>query len=163
MDAPTAVQLRKLVGVANYQFGKDAGTVLFSKGIRIRCSKRTGRIRHIYIGGKLIATLRPKDGCLALAPDGALLILSKIKPPPNLVVVQDDVADFVRAGGDVFAKHVVRADLGLRAAEEVIVTNEQGVLLGVGKAVLSGKDMSFFKRGVAVRVRKGTNESTELD
>jgi len=163
LDAPTPVQLRKLVGIANYQFGKDAGTVLFSKGTRITCSKRTGRIRHIYLGGKLIATLRPKDGCLALAPDGALLILSKIKPPPNLVIVQNDVADFVRAGGDVFAKHVARADMGLRPAEEVIVTNEQGVLLGVGKAVLSGKDMSFFKRGVAVRVRKGTNETTKLD
>jgi predicted RNA-binding protein (TIGR00451 family) len=162
LDAPTAVQLRKLVGIANYQFGKDAGRVLFSKGTRITCSRRTGRIRHIYIRGKLIATLRPKDGCLALAPDGALLILSKIKQPPNLVVVQDDVADFVRAGGDVFAKHVARADMGLRPAEEVIVTDEQGVLLGVGKAVLSGKDMSFFKRGVAVRVRKGTNEPNEL-
>jgi len=162
LDAPTAVQLRKLVGIANYQFGKDVGTVLFSKETRITCSRRTGRIRHIYARGKLIATLRPKDGCLALAPDGALLILSKITQPPNLVVVQDDVADFVRAGGDVFAKHVARADIGLRPAEEVIVTDEQGVLLGVGKAVLSGKDMSFFKRGVAVRVRKGTNEPTEL-
>jgi predicted RNA-binding protein (TIGR00451 family) len=163
MDAPTVVQLRKLVGIANYQFGKNAGSVLFSKGTRITCSRRTGRIRHIYRGGKLIATLRPKDGYLALAPAGAVLILSKIKQPPNLVVVQNDVADFIRAGGDVFAKHVARADMGLRPAEEVIVTNEQGVLLGVGKAVLSGKDMSFFKRGVAVRVRKGASEQTVID
>lgn len=163
MEAPTAVQLRKLVGIANYQFGKDAGTVLFSKGTRITCSRRTGRIRHIYSGRRLIATLRPKDGYLALAPEGALLILSKIKQPPNLVVVQNDVADFIKAGGDVFAKHVARADMGLRPAEEVIVTNEQGVLLGVGKAVLSGKDMSFFKRGVAVRVRKGISEPIKRD
>ena len=163
MDAPTPVQLRKLVGVANYQFGKDAGTVLFGKATRITCSRRTGRIRHIYAHGKLIATLRPKDGCFALAPEGALLILSKMKEPPNLVVVLDDVADFVRAGGDVFAKHVARADAGLRPAEEVIVTNEQGMLLGVGKAVLSGKDMAFFKRGVAVRVRKGTSETARLN
>jgi predicted RNA-binding protein (TIGR00451 family) len=163
LEAPTAVQLRKLVGIANYQFGKDAGTVLFSKGTRITCSRRTGRIRHIYSGRRLIATLRPKDGYLALAPEGALLILSKIKQPPNLVVVQNDVADFIKAGGDVFAKHVARADMGLRPAEEVIVTNEQGVLLGVGKAVLSGKDMSFFKRGVAVRVRKGISEPIKRD
>jgi len=162
MDAPTVVQFRKLVGIANYQFGKDAGTVLFNKGTRITCSRRTGRIRHIYRGGKLIATLRPKDGYLALAPAGASLILSKIKQPPNLVVVQNDVADFIKAGGDVFAKHVAHADMGLRPAEEVIVTNEQGVLLGVGKAVLSGKDMGFFKRGVAVRIRKGTSEKAVL-
>jgi len=151
------------VGVANYQFGKGAGTALFARGIRIACSKRTGRIRHIYRNGKLIATLRPKDGYLALTIEGGLLILSRMKQPPNLVAVQDDVADFIKAGGDVFAKHVIRADENLRPAEEVIVTNQEGVLLGTGKAVLSGNDMKFFKRGVAVRVRRGTNEATEPD
>jgi 7-cyano-7-deazaguanine tRNA-ribosyltransferase len=143
--------------VANYQFGKDGGAALFDRGIRVACSKRTGRIRHIYRAGKLIATLRPKDGYLALTTEGAFLILSRMKHPPNLVVVQDDVADFIKAGGDVFAKHVVRADENLRPAEEVVVTNEKGVLLATGKAVLSGHDMGFFKRGVAVRVRRGTN------
>lgn len=77
---------------------------------------------------------------------------------PNLVVVQSDVADFVRKGGDVFAKHIVRADANLRTAEEVIVMDEEGALIGVGRAVLSGYDMSFFKRGVAVKVRRGIEE-----
>jgi len=149
------------VGIGNYQFGQNSGTVLFARGIRITCSRRTGRIRHVYREDKLIATLRPKDGYLALTTNGALLILSKIKEPQNLVVVQSDVADFVKAGGDVFAKHVVRAGENLRPGEEALVTNEQGELMGVGKAVLSGKDMSFFMRGVAVRVRKGTDESTQ--
>jgi 7-cyano-7-deazaguanine tRNA-ribosyltransferase len=155
------LQLRKLVGVANYQFGKDAGVALFDKGIRVACSKRTGRIRHIYRNGKLIATLRPKDGCLALTTEGAFLILSRMKQPPNVVVVLDDVADFIKAGGDVFAKHVVRADESIRPAEEAVVTNQEGILLAAGKAVLSGHDMAFFKRGVAVRVRKGTNKLPE--
>jgi 7-cyano-7-deazaguanine tRNA-ribosyltransferase len=149
------------VGVANYQFGKGAGAALFARGIRVACSKRTGRIRHIYRNGKLIATLRPKDGYLALTTEGALLILSGMKQPPNLVAVQDDVADFIKAGGDVFAKHVVRADENLRPAEEVIVTDQEGTLLGTGKAVLSGNDMKFFKRGVAVRVRRGAREAAE--
>jgi predicted RNA-binding protein (TIGR00451 family) len=119
-------------------------------------------MRHIYKNGKLIATLRPKDGYLALTTEGALLLISGMKQPPNLVVVQDDVADFIRSGGDVFAKHVVRADEVLRPAEEVLVTNEEGKLIGVGKAVLSGNDMMHFKRGVAVRIRRGTDESTEI-
>jgi predicted RNA-binding protein (TIGR00451 family) len=159
LKSPTRPQLRKLQGIANYQFGKDAGVALFARGIRIACSKRTGRIRHIFRHGKLIATLRPKDGYLALTTEGALLLLSRMKHPSNLVVVQDDVADFVKAGGDVFAKHVAHADESLRPAEEVVVTNQEGVLLGVGKAVLSGNDMRFFKRGVAVRIRKGAKES----
>jgi predicted RNA-binding protein (TIGR00451 family) len=77
------------------------------------------------------------------------------------VVVQDDVADFIKAGGDVFAKHVVRADESIRPAEEAIVTNQEGLLLAAGKAVLSGHDMGFFKRGVAVRVRRGTDKRSK--
>ncbi len=163
MQSPTHIQLLKIRGIANYQFGQDSADALFSKGMRIACSRRTGRIRHIYKGGKLIATLRPKDGYLALTTLGARLILAKTKKPPNLVVARDDVAEFIKAGGDVFAKHVMHADESLRPAEEVIVTDEQGRLLGVGKAVLSGRDMSFFKRGVAVRVRKGTETEDEPD
>jgi predicted RNA-binding protein (TIGR00451 family) len=163
LQSPTHIQLLKIKGIANYQFGEDSADVLFSKGIRIACSRRTGRIRHIYKGGKLIATLRPKDGYLALTTLAARLILTKTKKPRNLVVVQDDVAEFIRAGGDVFAKHVAHADESLRPAEEVIVTDERGRLLGVGKAVLSGRDMSFFKRGVAVRVRRGTEKADKPD
>ncbi len=159
--SPTASQLRKLMGIANYQFGNDAGIALFASGIQVALSRRTGRMRHIYKNGKLIATLRPKDGYIALTSEGALLILSGMKHPSNLVVVQDDVADFIKAGGDVFAKHVVRADESLRPAEEVVVTNVGGKLLGVGKAVLSGNDMRHFKRGVAVKVRSGTEQSAE--
>jgi predicted RNA-binding protein (TIGR00451 family) len=163
LKPPTPSQTQKLVGIANYQFGSDVGSVVFSRGVRIACSRRTGRIRHVYKRGKLVATLRPKDGLLALTTDGAFLILSRITNPPNLVTVQDDVGDFVQAGGDVFAKHVVQADEALRPADEVLVTNQQRVLLAVGKAVLSGREMKFFKRGVAVKVRKGISENSVPD
>jgi len=86
-------------------------------------------------------------------------VLSRLKKPPNIVVVQTDVSEFIKAGGDVFAKHIVRADGNLRPAEEVIVTDENGGLLAVGRAELSGNDMKFFKRGVAVKVRRGIDET----
>ena len=131
------------------------GSILFNRQVEVECSRRTGRIRHIYREGKLIATLRPKDGYLALTPNGATILLSTIKKSPNIVAVQTDVSDAVKDGGDVFAKHVVSADANLRPAEEAIVTDEQGVLLGVGRAVLSGHEMMHFKRGVAVKLRRG--------
>ena len=161
MDRPTLTQLRKLVGVANYQFGTGIGPALFNKQVFVECSRRTGRIRHIYRNGRLIATLRPRDGYLALTPDGASILLSGVRNPPNVVVLQTDVADVVRGGGDVFAKHVVQADSSLRPAEEVIVTDERRVLVGVGRAVLSGVDMMHFKRGVAVRLRRGVQEASD--
>jgi 7-cyano-7-deazaguanine tRNA-ribosyltransferase len=158
MEHPSKLQLRKLVGVGNYQFGNRVGSALFKKNVTIECSRRTGRIRHIYLRGNLIATLRPKDGFLALTLDGARIILSLIKKAPNLVVVDASVSEAIRSGGDVFAKHVVRADPNLRPGEEVIVIDSKGDLLGVGAAVLAGREMASFKRGVAVNLRKGSDE-----
>lgn len=158
MEHPSKAQLRKLIGVGNYQFGKRAGFALFGRNVYIKCSRRTGRIRHVYLRHILIATLRPKDGFLALTPQGASIILQQIEDAPNRVTVDDSVADAIKVGGDVFAKHVVRADPELRPGEEVIVTDTHGTLLGVGSAVLSGHEMTLFKRGVAVNVRKGVDE-----
>ena len=161
MYHPSLAEFRKLVGIANYQFGAGVGHALFNNQVRIERSRRTGRIRHIYRDGHLIATLRPTDGYLALTPNGARILLSKIKTLRNLVVVQTDVSDVVRSGGDVFAKHVERSDSSIRPAEEVIVTDEQKALVGVGSAVLNGHEMMYFRRGVAVKLRRGVDESSE--
>jgi 7-cyano-7-deazaguanine tRNA-ribosyltransferase len=156
---PSNLQLRKLVGVGNYQFGQRIGSFLFNKRVHIECSRKTGRVRHIYDHDRLIATLRPKDGYLALTTHAANTILSKVEHPPNLVVVQTEVSDPIKAGGDVFAKHIVCADRDLKVGEEVIVTDEEGLLIGVGAATLSGREMCAFKRGVAVKLRKGLDET----
>ncbi len=161
MKRPSSSQLRKLVGIGNYQFGQGLGSILFSGKLLLECSRKTGRIRHIYSRNRLIATLRPKDGYLALTLHGASIILSRVNIPSSLVVVQTDVSDAIKAGGDVFSKHVARANHDLRPGEEVIVTDEDGSLLGVGSAVLSGRDMAAFRRGVAVKLRKGVSEHAE--
>jgi predicted RNA-binding protein (TIGR00451 family) len=135
------------------------GPILFDRKTRIVCSRKTGRVRHIYRGKKLIATLRPTDGYLALTLEGARILLEKMKVAPNTVTVQSDVAEFITKGGDVFAKHIVSAADTIRPSDEVIVLNESGDLLGVGSALLSGNDMKYFRRGVAVRVRRGIGEA----
>ena len=152
------MQRRKLVGIGNYQFGNRAGEALFDGNVEIECSRKTGRIRHVYIRSKLVATLRPRDGFIALTPAGAEIILNRVRNAPNVVTVDSDVGESIRVGGDVFAKHVVAADQWLRPGEEAIVTDEHGTLLGVGSAVLAGHEMTAFKRGVAVNVRKGVDE-----
>jgi len=158
MESPSKSQLRKLIAVGNYQFGKGVGSILFDRNVTIECSRKTGRIRHIFIRGKMAATLRPKDGFLALTLHGAAIILSNIRTAPNVVVVDASVADAIKEGGDVFAKHVLRSDSELRPGEEVIVTDPAGGLLGVGAAVLAGHEMTVFKRGVAVNLRRGSEE-----
>jgi conserved protein with predicted RNA binding PUA domain len=144
--------------VADYQFGKGAGRLLFPRNVKIEYSKRTGRIRYVYLNDVRLATMRPTDGLFSLSLVGAQRLVRHRDRAKCIVTVKNDVAEFVAAGGDVFAVHVVNADEEIRSKDEVIIVNETGSILAVGRAVLSSEEMTAFKRGVAVRVRRGTRE-----
>lgn len=152
--------LRRIRSVSDYQFGKGVGAKLFPENVEIAYSKRTGRIRYVYLDGKRLATLRPTDGLFSLSIAGAKRIVEKADSAKCLVTVRDDVAKFIAKGGDVFAVHVVRADDDIRPKDEVIGVNENGEVLAVGRAVLSGEEMKAFKKGVAVKVRRGCMEES---
>jgi len=153
--------LQKIRGIADYQLGRGVGRVLFPDAVKVVFSKRTGRIRHVYLGDELLATLRPKDGMFSLTIAGAKRIRDGVKPLRLWVIVQKDAAPFVAKGRSVFAKHVVDADDEIRPQEEVVVLDEDSEVLAVGKAILTGAEMKAFKRGVAVRVRKGVAEEVK--
>jgi len=150
-----SADLQKIRKIADYQFGKAVGEKLFPNNVRIVHSGRTGRIRYVFLGEKRLATLRPVDGLFSLSITGAEKIMKKVKPPRLWVKVTDEVMPFIAKGRSVFAKHVTDADEEIRLQEEVIVVNGKNEVLAVGKAILSGKEMKAFKRGVAVRTRKG--------
>jgi len=152
--------LNRIRSVADYQFGKGVGAKLFPKNVEIIYSKRTGRIRHVYLDGKRLATMRPTDGLFSLSVTGARRIIENARQARCLVVVRNEVAKFIAEGGDVFAVHVVRADDAIRPKDEVIVVDENENFLAVGKAVLSGEEMRAFKSGVAVKVRRGCLEES---
>ena len=71
------------------------------------------------------------------------------------MTVRNDVSEFVADGGDVFAAHVVKVYDTIHAKDEVIIVDEGGRVLAVGRALLSGSEMRAFKIGVAVKVRHG--------
>jgi len=152
--------LWKIRCIADYQFGKGVGIVLFPDNVDIVYSKRTGRVRHVYLDGKRLVTLRPRDGFFSLTVLGAKRIVENVKPLRYWVKVQDYVSSFVAEGRSVFAKHVVDADEEIHPMEEVIVINSEGEVLAVGKAILTGKEMTAFKKGVAVKVRRGATEES---
>lgn len=159
MDQPSFWELRRLRGVANYQFGGSVGKVLFPEGIRVTRSSRTGKVKLVYFRGQLLATLRSSDGLLSLNVHGARRLLRQLGDgTPLRVTVKDGFEDFVRAGRNLFAKHVLAADPAVRPASEVIIVDEKGRLVAVGRAVLSGEEMSSFRLGLAVRVRRGVDE-----
>lgn len=149
--------LLRIRKTADYQFGKNVGEVLFPDSVSISFSKRTGRIRHVFLNGELLATLRPTDGMFSLTIHGAMRLAS-IKPLRYYVKVRDDVSSFIARGRSAFAKHIVDSDDEIRPRDEVVVFDEKGRVLAIGRAVLSGKEMKLFKRGVAVQVRSGVME-----
>ncbi|MDH5439513.1 MAG: pseudouridine synthase [Candidatus Bathyarchaeota archaeon] len=153
-----AYLLRKVRCVADYQFGKGAGEKLFPSDIVFVLSRRTGRVRLIYLNDELLATVRPTDGLLTLTVEGAERLIAAECSKNLLVVVEDDVSPFIERGRSVFAKHVVFASEEIRPGEEVIVVNSKSKVLAVGRAKLSGREMKFFDRGVAVQVRRGRAE-----
>ncbi len=153
--------LRKIRSIADYQLGKGVGERLFPSDVEVVFSKRTKRIRYIYLGGKRLATLRPTNGMFSLTVTGAKRILDGAKHLRLWVKVSKDAAPFVAKGKSVFAKHVVDADEKIRPREEVIVLDERGEVLAVGRAVLTGAEMEAFKCGVAVRVRRGASEEVK--
>jgi predicted RNA-binding protein (TIGR00451 family) len=147
--------INKIRGIANYQFDCAVGQKLFPEKVEISLSKRTGRVRHILYDQVLLATLRPTDSLFSLTIEGAKRLRTLIKPPRFRVVILPDVEEYVRTNRDVFARHVLSADEKLLPGEEALVTNKNDELLAVGKAVLTGREMLSFKRGVAVKVRRG--------
>jgi len=146
--------------VADYQFGKGVGAKLFPENVEIAYSKRTGRIRYIYLNGKRLATLRPTDGLFSLSIKGAKRIAENAGSAKCFVTVQNNVSRFIAEGGDVFAVHVVKADYQIRPKDEVIIVDEGGRVLAVGRSVLSSEEIKSFKVGVAVKVRHGCKEDS---
>ncbi len=152
--------LNRIRSVADYQFGEGVGEKLFPENVDIVYSKKTGRIRYVYLNGKRLATLRPKDGLFSLSIEGARRIVDNAPSARCFVTVKNDVSNFVEEGSDVFAAHVLEADSDIRPKDEVIVLNEERKVLAVGKASLSGEEMKLFKGGVAVKVRRGCLEES---
>ena len=71
----------------------------------------------------------------------------------NSVTVRDDAAQFVRNGKSVFCKFVTRTGRHVLPGGEVVVLDESGLPIAVGRAKLPGAFMREFKAGVAVKVR----------
>jgi uncharacterized protein with predicted RNA binding PUA domain len=152
--------LIRVRSIADYQFGQGVGAQLFPDNVEFSYSSATKRIRYISLNGERLATLRPTDSLLSLSLAAARFIVEKLPSTLCFVMVRQDVAKYVAQGGDVFALHVIKADNEICAKDEVIVVDEEGKVLAVGRAILSSEEMKAFKIGVAVKVRHGSKDES---
>ena len=146
--------LKQVRTIADYQFGRGAGSTLFNEDVDFVFSS-TGRIRQILDKGERIATIRAKDGFLTISVKGAKRLHSFFEYPKLRVILMDDAVPFVKKGKNAFARHVSFVDPMIRAYDEVILVDKTDAFLATGKAVLCACEMISFNRGVAVDVRAG--------
>jgi uncharacterized protein with predicted RNA binding PUA domain len=147
----------------DYLFGRGVGKKIDRVQLDFEYSRRTGRLRYVIDHGtkRILFSFRA-NGSIAPTVDGARLMLGdgksiarKKKRPRFVVTVLDGITDLISQGKTVFCRHVVEANPSLRPGEDVIVLNERGELLAVGRTVVSSLVMKQFKKGVAVKVREG--------
>ncbi len=154
--------LKRIRTIADYQFGKGAGEMLFPDNVEFQFST-TGRVRQVLLGNERLATLRARDGLFTLSITGARAIHGYIRYPGHRVVVNSDAAPFVAKGKTAFARHVTTIDPDIRAGQEVLVVDENDQLLATGKAMLSAIEMPVFKKGMAVDVRAGIKGGDKIE
>lgn len=155
---PDPWTLRQLKVIAQYQFGNEFDEILAPDTINVTFSKNTNKVREVILEGKRLASIRATDGLYSLGLVGAQRIVDATKSPKRRVIVLSDVAEFIAQGRNVFAKHVVKVDLEILPADEVVVVSEEDKLLAVGKAHLSAAYMLAFQKGIAVKVRYGIDK-----
>lgn len=150
----------KFVMSMNYLFGKGVASVLPLDNLEFSFSKRTGRLKSVMLGGKLLTTLR-SDGSIAITIYCADLLIKYPLFHENCVVVENGPDSFISRGRSVFAKHVLSCGDRVKPTSDVAILDEKGKVIGVGKAILSAKMMMVFNRGVAVKVRESIKHATE--
>jgi uncharacterized protein with predicted RNA binding PUA domain len=141
--------------IARYQFGAEAGEALFPVDEQFEVTRTSsGRPRQIHTDAGRIATYE-RDGRFRLGIEGGRRLNAALSDGSYRVVVGEESDPFVRDGRNAFAKFVLEADETIRPRDEVLVTREDGTLLGVGRAELAGKGMLAFDSGMAVKMRDG--------
>ncbi len=149
--------LEKARMIFRYQFGVEDPSDMFPDQCQVTHSRKTGRIRGVFLDGTLLGTVRAHDGFFTLSINGAERMMNITDR--HRISVTEESAEFNRKGLNVFFKFITSADHGIIPGNEVLVTDPSGELIAVGRANVPGREMRSYSRGVAVRVRAGKDAS----
>ena len=151
---------RRLSLMFDYVFGRGVSNSLPKSGLKLVYSRKSGRVKQILHGGILFATVKT-SGAIALTVYGASLLVGNRTFLRNCVYAKDDAVEFVKGGKSLFCKFVASAGEDVLPRGEVAVLDAKGTVLAVGRAVIAGRFMPEFTRGVAVKVREGSLHRSE--
>lgn len=144
--------MRGIINIIAYLYGREAAEKLQQHVVEIERNK-DGRIRRVYIDGKLAFVLRNNDGYLLPTIHGAMFLERK-------AVVDSEAAKYVAMGRNVPAKYIISITPDVRANGEVAVVDPSGSIIAVGRLIYSIKELTL-KRGYAIRVRETLEKTTQ--
>ena len=131
--------LHELKSIATYQFGKK-GAEFIPDNVKTKGMYH----KRILSDGKQLALLNKDHGLYRLnLPGGEILNDLGI----NLVEI-----DFNLETNTVFAPGIVKADHNIIPNDEVAVVRK-GEVVGVGKAILTGREMEEYSCGIGVKIK----------
>ncbi|MFH1404009.1 MAG: tRNA guanosine(15) transglycosylase TgtA [Candidatus Altiarchaeota archaeon] len=154
VNMPVVRDLAKVRALMDYQFGKGAGE-LIPDSVRIKRSRKTRRMRWIYEGKDMLASVRASDHFIIPHEKLALRLREKFNAPRLRVVLTDEpeAVEFVRQGKSVMCKFVESVDPELRCGDECIVVDKDDEFVRTGTLALSPSEIMDFTRGAAVKTR----------
>tara|TARA_E500000081_G_scaffold155176_1_gene194845 strand:- start:4885 stop:6366 length:1482 start_codon:yes stop_codon:yes gene_type:complete len=131
---------------------------------------RTDRLVNVNSGGKHILSPRLTDGGISLTTHGASIANDLNTSPvpvfgsseedsdfPGIprVCIIDDAVPFVGKGRNVMHGYISGADSHLIPGQPCIVVDSTGALVAHGTPITTHLEMSYLRKGVAVKVREG--------
>ncbi|MCC6031644.1 MAG: pseudouridine synthase [Pyrobaculum sp.] len=141
-----------VMNVIAYIYGRATAEKLRGRKIDVEYNK-SGRIRRIYVDGKLAFVLRNNDGYLLPTLYGATFLERR-------VILDFEAVEYVKNGRNVPAKYVVTTSQEVRPYGEVAVVDPHGSVVAVGRLMYSTRELTL-RRGYAVRVRESLKKATE--
>ncbi|MBU3897042.1 MAG: tRNA guanosine(15) transglycosylase TgtA [Nanoarchaeota archaeon] len=124
-----------------YQYGCK-----FNENFTVELSRQTGRIRRVWRAKTLLGTIRASDGFFIPSLEGAKYLNMK-----KVLIDEEEIAKHVKEGRSLFTRFIDRCDDIIPGEEVAIVYNKE--IIAVGTALLNKKEISEFKRGVAIKIR----------
>lgn len=141
--------LRHSLGIIEWCWGESARHRFSEMKLEMRHSRRSGRLREILEAGHPLFVVG-NDGLPRPTFAGGEILNALDIDMPLRVTANEDAVPFVSRGYSLFSKHVKSSDPGIRPGYSVIVSDDHGDLISVGRSLLSSSEMGRITRGVAV-------------
>jgi predicted RNA-binding protein (TIGR00451 family) len=151
---------RQFSVMLDYEFGPGTSRALPKQDLRFVYSKRSDRLKQVFHGEELFATIRP-NGAIAPTLHGASILMKSKAYAANTVVVDEAAVAFVREGKSVFCKFVKSVGKHVLPSGEVAVLDPSGNVIAVGSAKVHGDFMRGFRYGVAVKTRGSAGDDDD--